>query len=64
MAVELTRAGPRARTILTYGQSADPTSAYFTDQTRLYAAKRWVTGRFTEAEIARDPALTVHRLSR
>lgn len=64
MAVELTPAGPRARTILTYGQSADPTSAYFTDQTRLYAAGQWVTGRFTEAEIARDPALTVHRLAR
>jgi len=64
LAVELTRAGPRARTILTYGQSANPASPHYTDQTRLYSAKKWVTARFTEAEIAGDPALTVHRLTR
>jgi acyl-homoserine-lactone acylase len=63
MAVELTRAGPRTRTILTYGQSANPASPFHADQTRLYAAKQWVTDRFTEAEIARDPALTVRRLT-
>lgn len=63
MAVELTRTGPRARTILTYGQSANPASPHHTDQTRLYSAKQWVTDRFSEAEIAADPALTVHRLS-
>jgi acyl-homoserine-lactone acylase len=64
MAVELTRSGPRARTLLTYGQSAYPSSPHHTDQTRLYNAKRWVTDRFTEQEIAADPALTVTRLSR
>jgi acyl-homoserine-lactone acylase len=63
MAVELTRAGPRARTLLTYGQSANLSSPHHTDQARLYSAKRWVTGRFTEAEIARDPTLTVRRLT-
>jgi acyl-homoserine-lactone acylase len=63
MAVELTRAGPRARTILTYGQSVDATSPHHTDQTRMYAAKQWVTGRYTEAEIAGDPTLTVRRLT-
>jgi acyl-homoserine-lactone acylase len=63
MAVELTPAGPRTRTILTYGQSVNPASPHHTDQTRLYSAKQWVTGRFTEAEIARDPALTVRRLT-
>jgi acyl-homoserine-lactone acylase len=62
MAVELTPTGPRTRTILTYGQSANPTSPFHTDQTRLYAAKQWVTERFTEHEIATDPTLTTHRI--
>ncbi|MCA2218750.1 acylase [Jidongwangia harbinensis] len=62
MAVELTRSGPRARTLLTYGQSGNPDSPHHTDQTRLYNEKRWVTDRFTEEEIAADPALTVTRL--
>ncbi|HEX6684795.1 MAG TPA: penicillin acylase family protein [Candidatus Limnocylindrales bacterium] len=52
MAVELSPSGPRSRTILTYGQ------------TQLYSEKEWVKGRFTEAEIARDPDLTVHPLYR
>ncbi|MEV4313772.1 penicillin acylase family protein [Actinocrispum sp. NPDC049592] len=57
MAVELTRTGPRMRTIQLYSQSADRTSPHHTDQTRLYAGKQWVTGLFTEPEIARDPNL-------
>jgi acyl-homoserine-lactone acylase len=63
MAVELTPHGPRARTILTYSQSANPTSPHYRDQTVLYSRKQWVTGRFTEAEINADPHLqtmTVH----
>jgi acyl-homoserine-lactone acylase len=58
----LTARGPRARTILTYGQSANPASPYFSDQTRLYSETTWVTGLFTDAEIARDPALVVTRV--
>ncbi|MFJ5924612.1 penicillin acylase family protein [Kitasatospora sp. NPDC092948] len=64
MATELTRQGPRTRTLLTYGESADPTSPHFTDQTRRYAAKQWVTERFTEAEIRSAPGLTVTTLHR
>ncbi|MEV4629497.1 penicillin acylase family protein [Micromonospora sp. NPDC049523] len=64
MAVELTAAGPRTRTLLTYGQSGNVGSPYRTDQARRYAAKRWVTERFTPAEIASDPALTVRTLRR
>lgn len=63
MAVELTRSGPRARTLLTYGQSAYPSSPHRTDQLALYNAKQWVTDRFTEREIAADPSLTITRLS-
>jgi acyl-homoserine-lactone acylase len=57
MAIELTPHGPRARTILTYSQSADPTSPHHRDQTILYSQKQWVTERFTEAEINADPHL-------
>ncbi|MFI1018777.1 penicillin acylase family protein [Streptomyces sp. NPDC020965] len=62
MAVELTPDGPRTHTLLTYGQSANPASPHYTDQTRLFSRKQWVTGRFTEAEIADDPALRVTTL--
>ncbi|KOV36760.1 hypothetical protein ADK60_05935 [Streptomyces sp. XY431] len=64
MATELTDRGPRTRTLLTYGESADPTSPHYTDQTRRYARKQWVTERFTEAEIRSAPGLTVTTLRR
>jgi acyl-homoserine-lactone acylase len=57
MAVELTAHGPRARTLLTYSESANPNSPHHTDQTVLFAHGRWVTERFSEAEIAADPLL-------
>ncbi|WP_083752673.1 penicillin acylase family protein [Actinosynnema sp. ALI-1.44] len=62
MAAELTRGGPRMRSILIHGQSVDEASPHHTDQARLYAGKQWVTGLFTDAEIARDPRLTVRVL--
>jgi acyl-homoserine-lactone acylase len=43
-----------ARTILTYSQSTDPTSRWSSDQTRLFAAKKWVDFAFTRAEINAD----------
>ncbi|WP_406208820.1 penicillin acylase family protein [Kitasatospora sp. NBC_01560] len=64
MATELTRQGPRTRTLLSYGESADPTSPHYTDQTRLFARKQWVTERFTEAEITAAPHLKVTTLVR
>ncbi|MGW5685487.1 penicillin acylase family protein [Nonomuraea sp. NPDC003754] len=57
MAVELTRAGPRTRTILTYSLSTNPDSPHHTDQTVLFSRGQWVSERFTEAEIAADPHL-------
>ncbi|WP_306213658.1 penicillin acylase family protein [Actinoplanes sp. RD1] len=62
MATQLTDAGPRTRTLLLYSQSGNPASPHFLDQTRLHAAGRWVTERFTPAEIAADPALRVETL--
>jgi acyl-homoserine-lactone acylase len=57
MAIELTAHGPRTRTILTYSQSANPTSPHHRDQTVLFSQKQWVTERFSEAEITADPHL-------
>ncbi|MFI6460827.1 penicillin acylase family protein [Streptomyces sp. NPDC050538] len=64
MTVELTPDGPRAHTLLTYGESANPASPHFSDQTRLFSHKQWVTERFTQAQIAGDPALEVTTLRR
>jgi acyl-homoserine-lactone acylase len=50
--------GPVADAILTYGQSTDPTSPNFADQTRLHAQKQWVRLPFSKAQIAADPQLT------
>ncbi|WP_043630855.1 penicillin acylase family protein [Nonomuraea candida] len=62
MAVELTPAGPRARTVLTYSLSANAASPHHTDQTELFARGQWVTGRFAEAEIRAYPGLTTTSL--
>ncbi|MFF5301649.1 penicillin acylase family protein [Streptomyces sp. NPDC013161] len=62
--VELTRNGPRAHTLLTYGQSANPASPLFSDQTRLFSRKQWVLERSTQAEISGDPGLEVATLRR
>ncbi|WP_369190959.1 penicillin acylase family protein [Streptomyces sp. R08] len=64
MTVELTPDGPRAHTLLTYGESANPASPHFSDQTRLFSRKQWVTERFTPAQIAGDPVLEVTTLRR
>lgn len=57
MATELTPHGPHTRTILTYGESTNPSSPHYSDQTVLFSHKQWVTERFTEAEINADPQL-------
>lgn len=63
MAVSFTDAGPVGRSLLAYSQSTNPASPYFADQTWLYSRKQWVDMRFTEAEIASDPELSVTPLS-
>ncbi|WP_372666632.1 penicillin acylase family protein [Amycolatopsis kentuckyensis] len=50
---------PDSSTLLTYSQSANPKSPYFSDQTKLYSRGEWVKGRFCEADILRSPALRV-----
>ncbi|MEH6375681.1 penicillin acylase family protein [Streptomyces sp. KLMMK] len=53
---------PAARTLLTYGQSSDPTSPHYADQTRLFSAGRMVTARFCEKDILSSPQLRVVRV--
>ena len=43
-----------AHTILTYGQSDDPTSPWSSDQTQLFSQKQWVQFPWTPAEIAQQ----------
>ena len=51
MAVEFTEDGPRARGLLSYSQSTDPTSPHYADQTRAYSNKAWTRMPFYEAEV-------------
>ncbi|MFC9241644.1 penicillin acylase family protein [Streptomyces decoyicus] len=53
---------PVARTLLTYSQSSDPSSAHYSDQTELYAAGRMVRERFCAKDIAAAPGLRVVHL--
>jgi acyl-homoserine-lactone acylase len=59
MAVELTRHGPRAKTLMTYSQSSDTASPFAFDQTRLFSQRQWLVDRYTLADILADPALRV-----
>ncbi|MFF1720678.1 penicillin acylase family protein [Streptomyces sviceus] len=53
---------PVARTLLTYSQSSNPGSPHFSDQTRLFSARKWVTSRFCEKDILSSPALRIVRV--
>ena len=46
-----------ARTILTYGQSENPTSPWSKDQTELFGAKQWVSFPFTATQIRSQTGL-------
>jgi acyl-homoserine-lactone acylase len=54
LAVEFGREGPRAYSVLAYGQSDDPDSPHFADQAAMFARGELKRVAFTEAEIARD----------
>ncbi|MEH3053258.1 MAG: penicillin acylase family protein [Patulibacter minatonensis] len=49
---------PELRTITTYGQSANPASPYFADQTKLYSAKGWNALPFCADDVARAAVST------
>jgi acyl-homoserine-lactone acylase len=54
MVVEFTDDGPRASAFLTYGETGDPNSEFFSDQTIRYSNKNWRDVAFSEADIAAD----------
>ncbi len=43
--------GAVAETILTYSQSTNPASPYYSDQTRMFSQKQWVSLPFHEADV-------------
>ena len=51
MTVEFTPNGPKSQGILTYSQSVNPNSPFYSDQTKAYSGKQWDDLRFTEAEV-------------
>jgi acyl-homoserine-lactone acylase len=55
--LEFTADGPVAHGFVTYGHSGDPTSPFFSDDTRRFADKDWRPLRFTDDDIAADPDL-------
>ncbi len=52
----------QARTILTYGQSEDPTSPWSSDQTRLFSREKWVRFPWTDRQI-REQLLRTYDVS-
>ena len=53
LGVEFTKAGPRAVSVLAYGQSSDPASPYHEDQAAMFARGATKVVRFSEADISR-----------
>lgn len=62
MTVAYTDEGPEAAAFVTYGQSEDPNSPWFSDQTQAFSDKAWRPVAYTEADIAADPNLTTKTL--
>ncbi|MGL6548204.1 penicillin acylase family protein [Aeromonas hydrophila] len=60
LALQFDAAGPKAERFLSYGQSHDPESPHFTDQTEQFARQQWQPMRFTEQEIAAHQERTLH----
>jgi len=50
-AIELTAGGPRASSFVTYGNTGDPDSPFFTDQTERFSNKDWKDIAFSEADV-------------
>lgn len=63
MVASLTPDGPVAHAILTYSQSADPTSVHYADQTQLFSQHTFRPMLFTEAAIKADPNLLEQQVS-
>ncbi len=54
--------GPVAQAMLTYGQSTDPKSPWYADQTLAYSRKQWPVLPFSQDKIKADPNYTTATL--
>ncbi|MCF8473458.1 MAG: acylase [Emcibacter sp.] len=54
LSLSYTDEGPKAEAFLTYGESGDPTSEHYTDQTKLFAKKQWRPILFNMTDINQD----------
>jgi len=61
-ALEFTADGPVAKAFLTYGETGDPSSPYFSDQTQRFSDKDWRTIEFTEAAVSADGSLNTYEV--
>jgi acyl-homoserine-lactone acylase len=59
MALSYTDEGPQAEMLLSYSQSHDPESAFFSDQTQQYSQLQWRPVRFTESEVTDNTVETL-----
>ncbi|WP_229425390.1 penicillin acylase family protein [Massilia sp. Se16.2.3] len=55
--------GPVAQAMLTYGQSTNPASPYYTDQTNVFSRKGWPVLPFSEEKIRSDPGYQAQTLT-
>lgn len=63
MTMQFTDAGPEGEALLTYGQSDDPMSPYFVDQTRRFSEKQWRPLLLSEEAITGDSKLFIERVT-
>ena len=61
--LEFTADGPQAQGFLTYGETGDPASEFFADQTQRFRAKDWRPFLFTEADLGGDAVLRSYDVS-
>ena len=61
--VQYTGSGPQARGLLTFGESGDPSSPHYSDQTQLFKTKTLRAMLFTDSAIRGDPNLVVEAVS-
>ncbi|RLA05782.1 MAG: acylase, partial [Gammaproteobacteria bacterium] len=59
LSLSYTDDGPVAEAFLTYGESGDPTSEHYTDQTTLFSGKQWRPVLFEPEDIAKDTKSSV-----
>ncbi len=54
MTTQLNPSGPVSQGILTYSQSTDPTSRWYSNMTRLYSRGKWVKLAYTASQLRRE----------